>query len=480
MKIKITQTDVLNTLVPMFEGAGKTGADLETAVNELITKSYEVVDDKGEAVEFKFKVKAAPAAAPTIDTKELETKFKAMLDAQEKSLREEISKRPKVEVIDPVTLPKHAKIWGRNRNITKEYVGHNEDPMLVAYRFGQWCMAAMGHTKAMEYCKTHGLPHIKLHQENNNNTGAVLVPEEFDNMIIVLREKFGVFRANAKIVPMTTETKRIPRRIGGLQAFPVGEAAAASESTKGWDQVQLTAKDWMVLSRYTGQLDDDAVISIGDDLAGECAYAFAGAEDDAGFNGDGTSTYSGIQGVRTKLKNVNATIANIAGLVVASGTGYATSWGSITLADFNKVVGILPEYADTPNVAWYCSRTFWGTVIQRLQTAAGGNRVADIQGGARVKEFLGYPVRISQKMPRTSATSQVACLFGDLGLAAKMGNRRDTSIEFSREASIGGQSLWERNEIGIRAIERFDINVHDVGDASGNAGPIVGLITAAS
>jgi len=488
MKIKIAlavATAMAATMAQSFEAAGKSGTELETAVNDAITKGYEVHDDADPAKPVEFKFKAAPPAPQpqgAVDLATIETKVKSLLDAHLQTIETKIkSHRPDVEVIDQIP---HSKMYGHPRNITKSLVG--DDHLRVAYRFGQWCLAAMGHTKAQDFCRKNNLQHIKVHTENANNYGGVLVPEEFDSMIIVLREQYGVFRREAAIVPMNSETKRIPRRTGGLVAYPVGETAAATESTKGWDQITLTAKDWVVLSRYTGQLDDDAVINVGDDMAGECAYAFTKAEDEAGFTGDGTSTYAGIVGFTNKLKNLSGTIGNIAGLVVATGTGYATNWDSITLADFNKVVGRLPQYAFVRGrCKWYCSQAFWGSVMQKLATAGGGNKVENIINGALVPMFLGFPVVISQALPTAAAINQVACLFGDIGLSAKMGTRRDTSIEFSREASIGGQSLWERNEIGIRAIERFDINIHDVGNASATAsarvaGPTVGLITAAS
>jgi HK97 family phage major capsid protein len=478
-KIKITAEQLVASLVPTLEGAGLKDAALETAVNDAITKGYDIVDDAGASVDFKFKVAKPAPAAPALDLGTLEVKIKALVDDGVKNAV--ASHRPNVEVVEK--LPK-MKVYGSLSNITKSVAG--DDHMRTAYRWGQWCLGAMGRAKALEYCKENGLPHIKVHQENVNSTGGFLVPEEFDNTIITLREKYGVFRANAKIVPMSTETIRIPRRTGGLTAYPVGETAAATESSKSWDQVQLTAKDWMVISRYTGQLNDDAVVNIGDDLAGECAYAFAKAEDQAGFVGDGSSTYAGIVGLTTKFTNLTGTIANIAGLTVATGTGYGTNWNSVTLADFNAVVGNLPQYAYVGgNAKWYCSQAFWGSVMQKLALAAGGNQVMNIQGGSLTPMFLGFPVVIAQAMPVKSAVSQVACLFGDLSLAAKFGSRRETSIEFSREASVGSQSLWERNEIGIRAIERFDIVVHDIGNQSATAsqrvaGPMVGLITASS
>ncbi len=198
-------------------------------------------------------------------------------------------------------------------------------------------------------------------------------------------------------------------------------------------------------------------------------------------------------GVRYKLKNLNGTISKIPGLTVASGTGYATNYNSVALADFNNVVGNLPAYADTPSCKWYCHRTFYYQVMQKLAAAAGGVTFHEIIEGVRRPMFLGYPVEFVQAFPRTSGVSQVCALFGDLGLAAKMGNRKELEFGVSRDATVVDNgttySLFQNDMIAWRGVERFDINVHDVGrdtdsytatvDIPGQ-GPIVGLITASS
>jgi HK97 family phage major capsid protein len=356
-----------------------------------------------------------------------------------------------------------------------------------AYRFGMFCLGVYGRKQGIDFCRRQGIPLIdgsggddaiatKTSRENLNTSAGFLVPDEFQNDLIDLREKYGVFRQHARIVPMAGDTRTDPRRINGVIAYFVGESTAVTPSDKTWDRVRLTAKKLMVLTKYSNELNEDAVLNIGDDLAGEIAYAFALKEDQCGFLGDGTSAYGGIVGATSALKNVDGTIANIAGLVVASGTGYGSSYGSITLGDFNKVVAALPEYADVPGeTRWYCSKFFWGSVMQKLAVAAGGNRVADIAGLPMEKTFLGYPVAVSQVMPKVSATSQVCCLFGNLRLGARLGDRRMTTIQMSEHAL----NAFEQDEIVIRGTERFDIVVHDVGSTTA-AGPIVGLITGAS
>jgi HK97 family phage major capsid protein len=355
----------------------------------------------------------------------------------------------------------------------------------AAYRFGMWFAAIVGHGFAKQFCRNQGLelrwadaggnPMNLAQSEGVNTAGGFLVLPEFEQDMIDLRERYGVFRQHAKVVPMNSDTKSVPRRTGGLTAYYTAELATITESQKGWDRVTLTAKKLAVLAKYSSELDEDSMIDIGNDLAEEISYAFSVAEDDAGFNGDGTSTYGGIVGVRNKLLNLSATRANIAGLTVASGN----LWSEITIGDFNTMKSKLPEYAHTSRTAFYASRVFYDAVMEKLMLAAGGVTAAEIAAGRPMEMFMGYPVHIAQKMPLVEANDVVCCLFGDLSLAARFGDRRSTTIATSEHLNFA------EDEIAIRGTERYDIVVHDVGNESATAalrvaGPIVGLLTAAS
>ncbi len=347
-----------------------------------------------------------------------------------------------------------------------------------AHRAGMFLLATLGEqAHAMQFCRDKGIKIERAHGGGTNALGGFLVPDEFENVMIDLRLQYGVFRANANVVPMTSDTKSRPRRTGGLTAYFRRSGTAATESTKSWDMVELVAKLCSVLTKYENELSDDAVISIGDDLVSEISYAFAQKEDECGFNGDGSSTYDGIVGVRNKLLNLSATRANIAGLQVASGN----AWSEITMADMLGVVGKLPQFARRAGgVKWYCSSEFWANVLQRLALAVGGVTHAEVEG--ELKEvFLGKPVEICEAMPHTEANDVVPILYGNLAQAAMFGDRKGTSIEMTNsDGSDFGSGI-----MAIRGDTRFDINVHDVGNATGTAadkrpGPIVGLLTAAS
>lgn len=344
-----------------------------------------------------------------------------------------------------------------------------EEAAAKAYAFGMFFLAAFaGSEKATRFCQDNGILLRASHVEGNNERGGYLVPEQFENDLIDLKEQYGVFRRFARISTMTSDTKSRPRRIGGVTAYFVDEDSAGTESNASWDRVLLSAKKIMVLSRVSSELNEDAVIELGDTLAGEIAYAFALKEDQCGFIGTGVSTYGGMLGVSQRLVDVFTTSGGT-GLVLGAGN----AWSELTLGNFHSVVGAVPVYADTNRLRWFAHKTFYYTVMQRLAMAAGGVTAAEIAAGTRTPTFMGYPVEFVQAMPAAEANSQVCAILGDLYLAADFGDRRQTTIMLSEHI------YFTADAIGIRGTERFDINVHDVG-ATGVAGPVVGLLTAAS
>ncbi len=335
-----------------------------------------------------------------------------------------------------------------------------------AYRFGQWAMAAMGKKRANQYCLDNGIE-LRGHTEDVNTAGGYLVPDEFDNALIDLRERYGVFRRNARVVPMGSETSFRLARTSGLTAYFTGEGEAYTESSKAWSRVNLVAKKLTALSYYTSELNEDAILNLGDDLAGEIAYAFAVKEDACGFIGDVTqSTYAGIEGIVPKL---TAQGAGVNVLAATSGTGAA--WSKITMGDCGKLVAALPEFADGPGAKWFCSKAFFGNVMQTLAYAAGGNTTENISGG-RIRTFMGYPVEVTQTLPKAQGSNEIVCLFGNLRLAADFGDRRQTTIAF--DSSVG----FTTDQIAIKGSERFDINVHSIGTTT-VGGPVSAMLTAA-
>lgn len=334
----------------------------------------------------------------------------------------------------------------------------------AAFATGMWLKAALfQHDNATEWCKQHGLEVNKAQAEGVDSAGGFLVPEQMMASIIDLREQYGVFRQECTIVPMGRDTVNWPRRTGGLTAYFVGENTVLTESAATWDNVNLTAKKLGVLTRFSTELDEDAVISIADWLTNEISYAYASKEDDCGFNGDGTSTYGGIRGLTTWA--VDAT---------AAGSKYTAASGHNTFAlldttDITGMMGILPRYALT-NAKFYMSQVAFAATFERLIATAGGNSINTLNGEISYR-YLGYPIVISQKLPllTSSLTTKMMIAFGDLRLAAAMGERRQITVRRSNER------YFDQDQIGVLSTERIDLNLHDVGTAT-VAGPIVFLV----
>lgn len=334
----------------------------------------------------------------------------------------------------------------------------------AAYKTGMALRAQVfGDHRAAQWLRDQGVE-LRAHSEGIATAGGVLVPEEFVQSIIDLRETYGVFRQYARVMPMSRDTAVMPRRTGGLSAYWVDEAGSITESSKTWDNVRLTAKKLGIYSLISSELAEDAIVNLADDLASECAYEFALTEDNAGFNGDGTATYAGILGV------CNAIEANssLVGYVDAATSGHDT-FAEVDATDLATVMSKLPLYA-RPGAAWYCSQVAYDLVFSRLAIAAGGNTL-DTVTGAYMPRYLGYPIRVSQVMESSTSTinDTTMLLFGDLSKAATLGDRR--SMDFATSSDF----KFQNDQIAIRAIERIDINVHDIGDTS-TAGPIVALI----
>lgn len=346
----------------------------------------------------------------------------------------------------------------------KNFKGENAE--LRALRFGKFMQASIfGNIKAGEWCRENGIE-LKAHSEGVNSAGGYFVPEEFSMDIIDLRDSYGIFRQLCQVIPMGRDTITVPRRVSGLTAYAVGEATAITQSQTGWDQVRLTAGKWGVLTLLSSELDEDAVINLGDMLIGEIAYAFASAEDTAGFSGDGSSTYHGINGLLTRF---TAGVGSLAGAVDAA-SGHDT-FAEYDAADLNTLMAKLPQYVYKRGTArFYTSQVGWALTFQRLIQAAGGLTKDDVTGEF-VYRYMGFPVMIVPNMPTatTDLSDTAVMLFGDIGLACTFGDRRGMTVARSTEYKFA------EDQIAIKATERFDINVHDIGSTT-VAGPVVALM----
>jgi len=328
----------------------------------------------------------------------------------------------------------------------------------AAYDSGQWIRATLlGDQGAREHCVDRGL--IKSAMGGNNDLrGGVLVPVPIENAIIELREQFGVGRTNFQMVSMGSDSMLVPRMSAELTSYYVSENTAITPSDMSLSQVTLTSKKLATLTVVSSELNEDSIISVAEMLARSVAQSFAVQEDSAGFLGAGGVLHGSIIGLDNALA---------AGSVYTS-TGRAT-FGALTLADFESTVGRAKLWAGS-RPKWYISNAGYCASMLRLQNAAGGNNRQDL-GSGLAPQFMGYPVVLTQVLPSalTGTTGTTAMFFGDLMQGVFFGTRRGVTI------ATDPSRYFELDAIGVRATQRFDIVVHDRGDAS-NAGGIIKVL----
>ena len=293
-----------------------------------------------------------------------------------------------------------------------------------------------------------------------NTLGGAVVPDIFVPQLIDLREVRGAARQVLDVMTVGSDVVQMPRRTGGVTVYWPGEAGSITASDPTLNNVQVVANKMTAFTTVSNELLNDSAISFADFVAREHAYAMADKEDEAVFNGDGTSTYGGHTGFRSKIASLSGTVANIAGYVVGSGSSYS----ALTLADFEAVVGRAPSYVDSANPVWVVHKEFYWNVMARLALAAGGVTSIEIANGIRQPIFLGAPVVFSQVMPRITAGTQICALYGAFNLAAKA-IQVGGGMQIATDASVGFQS----DTTAFRGVNRFGVTVHDVGNASATA-----------
>ena len=324
-----------------------------------------------------------------------------------------------------------------------------------------------------EYAKQFGelvfrVINNKAMGEGTLTGGGALVPDELSSIIVQKLGVFGKFRRNVTIVPIGSGQQTFPKVQSDLTIYCPGEGKEITPSDIDFSLLKLVPKAWCALAILSSELDEDAIVGIGEIIGTSMVRIMTKKEDEVGFIGDGTSTYFGMTGICQALLNVDAVIANIQGLVVAAGNAY----GEITLGNFREVIGTLPDDCDE-TAKWYMHKKFYHNVVYPLAETAGVANLFEILSDRKERYLFGYPIEFVHSMPWEEANSQICVLLGDLRMGAYLGERKQITIEQSPHV------LFTQNQIAVRGVERIDINAFGVGDTT-DPGPIVGLITAAA
>lgn len=349
----------------------------------------------------------------------------------------------------------------------------------VAYRAGMWAMAAIhGNPRAIRWCQDAGVQLLQGSREQlgfNERTmtegvftsAGWLVPVEMEAAIIANREQYGVARRICNVIPMSSASTSFPRITSDVTAYFVGEGVSGTTSDPGGDQVTLTLKDLMAWTNIGKSTSQDTVIALAEMVAREQARAFAVKEDACLVIGDGTSTYGGMQGVKTLLDNASYSAGKF-----AAASGHDT-FPEFDVSDVTGVLGLLPVYARA-GARWLCSGVFDAIVFGRLKLNAGGNTVQSVQGKVVEGDYAGFPISIAHNMPAGGGTTYngvSVLLLGNFNLGVAFGAGSGMMM------TVDPYTSAHQNLTRIITTERIDINCHGVAKSTtaGQQGPLVAL-----
>jgi HK97 family phage major capsid protein len=339
-----------------------------------------------------------------------------------------------------------------------------------AYDCGLWFIAnalrgskpALANDCREKAIARRGMEWFATQNEGTPADGGYLVPTQFENAVIVYREQVGVARKLARVVQMTSDNWVSMKQTSGTTVYYPGEETAITASDANFARYSLTAKKRAILAYVSSELNADSAVSIMDLLASDMGHQFALKEDQEFIAGDGTSTYGSVTGVRP------AVIAATAG--VYSPIADEDAWEELTTATHLATMALVADKYRGGTLSWVCSQSYKWQVMDRLAIAQGGAGAFDLVGGQMVPRFLGYPVITTDRMPTTTAVSQVSALFGNFSDAAIIGDRSGLEVKLSEHVA------FTTDQIAVRGTTRYDIHVHEEGNTS-TAGAIVGLET---
>ncbi len=277
-----------------------------------------------------------------------------------------------------------------------------------------------------------GKPQIyNIMQESVDADGGFLVPEEFENQIVMALEENNVIRSIAKTITTAAERK-IPIAATHSVAQWTPENGAYTESNPTFGQKTIDAFKLTDLVKVSTELLQDSMFNLESYISSEFARAFGIAEEQAFCTGTGVGQPTGIftenggEVGLTLTSTTNITCDNIIELVHSLKSPYRRN--AVFLMN-DSTISMLRKLKDT-NGAY-----LWQPSLQAGQP----------------DRLLGYPLYTSPYVPTAKAES-MPIAFGDFSnywIADRMGR----SVQRLNELYAGN------GQVGFIATERVDAKV---------------------
>lgn len=227
-------------------------------------------------------------------------------------------------------------------------------------------------------------------------SAGYLAPEAYGNEIIKALVQFSPIRQYARVVSISAQAVKYPRRLTGPAAAWTEESATSSESTPTYEQITLTPYELRTYIDISQALLEDNAYGLEGELAADLAEAFGVTEGAAFVTGDGDGKPTGL---------LSAT-----GLIEVT-TGAAETLGT---SPADTIIGMYHSLPNThaQNAVWLMNRTTLGT-LRKVKDSDGRYLLVDPVAASAPMTLLGRPIVEAVDMPNIAAGAY-PILFGDL------------------------------------------------------------------
>jgi HK97 family phage major capsid protein len=263
---------------------------------------------------------------------------------------------------------------------------------------------------------------------------------QYGKEIVELVATYGDARKYCTVYPLGANTVKLPR----LKTDPafgfIDMSGTVPDKNPQYEYVDFTPLKAGGIIRIPSEIDSDSIIAMGQWLAKYIARQFAKWEDETTWNADGSGTYKTRKGMLLKADELSKK------LTLTTGN---TSTDDVTLANLRLLRGLV-DVGALNTAAYYFHPTMDG--LLSTFNASGTNPYTIMDGKPKLD---GYPVRwvsVMQPFSSTSTPNKYAAAFGAMEYWG-FGERQTPEIAISKDI------YFVTDEIGMRALERFDIGL---------------------
>lgn len=271
--------------------------------------------------------------------------------------------------------------------------------------------------------------------ESSGSTGGYLVPEEFSNEILRINIENSVVRnSGARVINMTSSTLKIPAlnmasnaagsMYGGVAAYWAEESGQLTESEPTFKRILLEPKKLIGYTESSEELNDDALLNLGDLLQTMFGEVLAFEEDYAFLNGDGVGKPLGIT-----VSPAFITVSRNSGSIIVT-------------AD---IIDMMARFkGDLNRAVFTCNQTSLPYIYKLLDE--NDNYIWHPGGGGNISKaapgtLYGVPIKVTEKLPALGTTGDL--ILGDCGYYL-IGDRQGLSVEESMHFKFQNDQLcWK-------------------------------------